>query len=340
MEKNFYNYLYVVKKLILIFSFGLMAHAYSMERIRQLRKAASEGTGIDGLINLRPAQLTIPTSPTNTGPFSARIDDTTRTRKIWQVLQIIKLKNNPLEFRYDEKRELYVSSPITSPLSPEEIQRFFPREIDSYIKEYSLPLNFSDGRKIIYLPGLNKEDDGFCEFGCFEYRISTVQNPENYNLPESVCSYRRFNPIRPEEFPLDDILLQRFDQNNSLVAPCWSDIHALYSNLQEVQRLLFEEQTKLTTDDESTFPLCVLKNFRTLLIAQAKIINESPKIATLLKETQAQINRYKAAITASQSALADDQSRSDLNCQISRINEQRQLQVSAILAGLGQQAHW
>jgi hypothetical protein len=323
--------------MLMLASLTFTSLTQTMERLQQLRRAVSEGTGKDGLINRRPPALAIPTSPNN-GPLSARIDDSARTRKVWEVLQILTLANKIPEFNYDSKRQRYVTSPITSPLSPEEIQRVFPVDIDSHLNTLALPLDFADGRKYLYLPGVAKEDDGLCEFGCFEYRLLTAPNPAAYNLPETFCYHRKFNPIEPEEFSYDDLLLESFDADNPLTGPSSLSKPLVFNHLKEVQRVLIEEQSKLKTADQSTFPICILKNLRTLLIAQAKIINKSPDVTRKLKGYQNQINSSKKSLAGSKESLHDLESAKEIYDQIGIIDKHRQLQVTALLEAWEQQS--
>jgi hypothetical protein len=321
---------------LLLISQIFLLHA--PQRVEILRRSASEGT--NRIMGAKQLTIDVAGARIEDSPLSARFDDSARTTKIWEVLKILTMQSKIGPIKYDEKRHFYLQRKISSPLSPNELQRVFPAEIDTFLERHALPVDLSSVTTRLYLPGVIKEPDGLCDFGYFEYQLRQETTPHSF--PETVCTYRKFNPIAPQEFHLDDLVLQTFDETPLTIPGGWNSepVERVFMHLAQVKKLLAAERAALPEPHEHTFPTCFLRNMQTLLLGQAKIaIAQAPLQASFdmqettqkLKCYQDQINASKNRISGSNESLLDVDATKEMLDQVSIIAKTRTLQGDTLI---------
>ena len=129
-------------------------------RVEILKRSASDET--DRRRRVSNLTIDVAAGRIEDHAHSARHDDSARTRRVWEVIKIITTDNQLKPFRYDEKRQFYTTSPVTSPLSPSEFEEMgnilFPTSIDSYLNAHALAVHVAQGTHL-YLPGVAIEPE-------------------------------------------------------------------------------------------------------------------------------------------------------------------------------------
>ncbi len=336
MKKIFYNCVIRNKKIKILFFIALTMSpcAHGMDKIQRLRRAVSEGTGPDGIM-IRPKPLFISDSPrTNSGPLSLKQDDSRRSTERWQALEILDIENNLPEFEYDEKRKLYVTSPVSraSTFSPDEAYRTFPATIDAHLEKHALVLDFPEGKKYLYLPGTIKQDDNLRDYGYFEYRL--IEEQPDFGSKKTICNYRKFNLVSADDFFFDDRILQTFDEKSPIKAPNpWNEaeINNIFIKLGLIKKLLQIQQNERAAQGKLTFQDFFLRNMLTLLIAQTTLHILPPDLERKVISYQRQIDASKASIFNTTGFKHDEDIEKELQDQVNIIDRFRNLQTTALL---------